>query len=131
MRRAALANAKLENLFWKSEASFLFEKFLTRNNEAFEEHEDAGQPLYPSQKVQWLFCGVKNDNIQVQTTMGIIRDRYQTDFDSACLIMSRTVSSRFTNIEPNHNKHSLGAVQLGGGRGSQESCGRAAADGRG
>jgi hypothetical protein len=26
--------------------------------------------------VQWLIRGVKNDYIQVQTTIGIIRDRY-------------------------------------------------------
>jgi hypothetical protein len=119
MRRAALANAKLENLFWKSEASFSFEKFLTRMNEAFKELEDAGQPLYPSQKVQWLLRGVKNDDIQVQTTMGIIRDRYLTDFDSACLTLSRTVSTRFTNVEPNRNKRSIRAVQSSSGRVSQ------------
>jgi len=110
MRRAALANAKLESLFWRSEASFPFEKFLTRMNEAFKELEDAGQPLYPSQKVQWLLCGIKNDDIQVQTTMGIVRDRYLTDFDSACLTLSRTVSSCFTSIEPNRNKCGIGAV---------------------
>jgi hypothetical protein len=44
MRRAASANAKLDALFWKSEAVFPFEKYLTRINEAFKELEDAGQP---------------------------------------------------------------------------------------
>jgi hypothetical protein len=72
-RRAAGARAKLESLFWKNESSFPFEKFLTRMNEAFMELEDAGQPLFPQQKVQWLIRGVKNDDIQVQTTIGIIR----------------------------------------------------------
>ena len=52
MRRAASATAKLETLFWKNEASFSFEKFLTRMSEAFKELEDAGQPLYEAQKVQ-------------------------------------------------------------------------------
>jgi hypothetical protein len=52
-RRAASAKAKLEALFWKNESSYPFvEKFLTRMNEAFMEMEDAGQPLYPQQKVQ-------------------------------------------------------------------------------
>ena len=59
MRRATLANAKLENLFWKSEASFLFEKFLTRMNEAFKELEDAGQPLYPSQSSSGYLVALK------------------------------------------------------------------------
>jgi hypothetical protein len=45
MRRAASANAKLGSLFWKSETSFPFEKFLTRLNEAFMELDEANVPL--------------------------------------------------------------------------------------
>jgi hypothetical protein len=45
-------------LFWKSEASFSFEKNLTRLNEAFkEELEDAGQTLWAAQKVNHLLEG--------------------------------------------------------------------------
>ncbi len=44
-RHAASVNAKLDALFWKSEASFPFEKYLTRMNEAFKELADAGQPM--------------------------------------------------------------------------------------
>ena len=123
MRRAASANAKLEALFWKSEASFPFEKYLTRMNEAFKELADAGQPMYVQQKVQTLLRSIKCDDIQVQTTMGIIRDRYLNDFDGACLTLSRTVSSRFASIEPGKNKRSIGAATTnsrntrgGGGR---------------
>jgi hypothetical protein len=76
-RRAAAALAKLQTLFWKSEASFHFEKYLTRLNEAFMEMEEVEQPLYPAQKVNWLLMGIKNDDIQVQTTCGIIRDCYK------------------------------------------------------
>ena len=78
------------------------------------EMEDAEQPLYPAQKVQWLICGIKNDNIQVQTTIGIIRDRYLTNFDEASLTLSRTISSCFASIEPDKNKRSIGAVQSSG-----------------
>jgi hypothetical protein len=85
-------------------------------NEAFKELEDAEQPLYPQQQVQWLLCGVKNDGIQVQTTLGIIHDRYLTDFDSACLTLSRTVSTRFTNVE---NVRSIGAVSSSSRRGGR------------
>ena len=48
--------------------------------------------------------------------MGIIRDRYLTDFDSACLTLSRTVSTRFVGVEANRNKRTIGAVQSGGRR---------------
>lgn len=130
MRRAASANAKLEALFWKSEASFPFEKYLTRMNEAFKELEDAGQPMYVQQKVQLLLRSIKCDDIQVQTTMGIIRDRYLNDFDGACLTLSRTVSSRFASIEPGRNKRSIGATTTntrntrGGGAGRGGNRGR-------
>lgn len=42
--------------------------------------------------------------------MGIIRDRYLTDFDAACLTLSRTIHTRFTGIEATRNKRSIGAV---------------------
>ena len=85
MCRAASATTKLETLFWKNEASFFFfEKFLTRMSEAFKELEDAGQPLYDkAQKVQQLLKSVKNDDLQVQTTLGIIQDQYLNNFDGA------------------------------------------------
>ena len=132
MRRAASANAKLDSLFWKSEASFPFEKFLTKLNEAFMELDEANVPLYESQKVNYLLKGVKNDDIQVQTTLGIIRDRYLNNFDEACLTLSRTVSSRFTNIEPGRHKRSIGAVNANtGGRSSGRGRGRGRSGGRG
>jgi hypothetical protein len=130
-RRAASALAKLENLFWKNESSFPFEKYLTRLNEAFMEMEDAEQPLYPAQKVQWLIRGIKNDDIQVQTTIGIIRDRYLTNFDEACLTLSRTISSRFASIEPGKNKRNIGAVNTNAGRSSNRGRGRGRHGGRG
>ena len=123
MRRVAAATAKLEALFWKSEASFPFERYLTRMNEAFKELEDADQPMYVQQKVQFLLKSMRCDDIQVQTTMGIVRDRYSHDFEGACMALSCTISSRFALLEPNkNNKHSIGATTTtknarGGGRG--------------
>ena len=49
------------------------------------EMEDAEQPLHPAQKVQSLIRSIQYDDIQIQTTIGIIRDRYLTNFDEACL----------------------------------------------
>ena len=89
------------------------------------ELEEANVPLYETQKVNYLLKGVKNDDIQVQTTQGIIRDRYLNNFDEACLTLSRTVSSRFTNVEPGRHKCSIGAVTSNsGGRSSGRGRGR-------
>ena len=128
MRRAAAATAKLESLFWKSEASFPFEKYLTRMNEAFKELEDADQPMYVQQKVQFLLKSMRCDDIQVQTTMGIVRDRYSHDFEGACMALSRTISSRFALSDPNKGKRSIGAAttttKTGRGRGGGRSGNR-------
>ena len=111
--------------FGKARRPFLLEKFLTQMNEAFKELEDAGQPLFETQKVNWLLKGIKNDDIQVQTTIGIFRNMFLSYFDAACLTLSRTVSSRFASIEPNrHKKRSIGAVNTAGrGRGRGRSRG--------
>ncbi len=132
MRRAAAANAKLETLFWKSEASFSFEKYLTRLNEAFKELKDAGQPLWEAQKVNHLLKGIQNDDIQVQTTIGIVRQTFLSNFEEASLALSQAVSSRFANVESNKQKRRIGAVDTrsagnrggrGGRRGGRHSGG--------
>lgn len=134
MRRAASANAILEARFWKREAAFPFEKYLTRMNEAFKGLEDAGQPMYQQQKVQFLLRSMRCADIQVQTTMEIVCDKYLNNFDAACITLSRTVSSRFALAEPGKgNKRSIGAAttnstgtRCGGGRcgGRSENRGR-------
>ena len=124
MRRAAAANAKLESLYWKNEAAYPFEKYLTRMNEAFKELEDAGQPLYPAQQVNFLLKNTRSDNVQVQTTLGIIRDRYLTDFDAACLTLSRTISSCFPTGAEGRNKRSIGATTTNPNRSAGRGRGR-------
>jgi hypothetical protein len=106
MRRSTAPNAKLKMLFWKSEASFSFEKYLTLLNEAFKELEDAGQSLWETQKVTHLLKGIQNDDIQVQqTTIGIVCSSFLSDFDAPCLTtLSRRVSTRFASIESNRQK---------------------------
>ncbi len=99
-------------------------------NEAFKELEDADQPMYVQQKVQFLLKSIRCDDIQVQTTMGIVRDRYSHDFEGASMALSRTISSRFALAEPGkNNKRSIGATTTtknarGGGRGGGRSGNR-------
>jgi hypothetical protein len=112
MGTATSANAKLETLFCESEAFITFEKFLTCMNERFKELEDAEQPLFETQRVNWLLRGIKNNDIQMQTTIGIIRNSCLSNFDSAWLTLSRTVSARFASVEPNRHKRSIGATEL-------------------
>ena len=112
----------LETLFWKSEASFSFEKYLMRLNEAFKELEDAGQPLWEAQKENHLLRGIQNNDIQVQTTIGTVRQTLLFNFEETSLALSRAVSARFASIESNKQKlridtHSAGNRSGGRRRG--------------
>ncbi|KAI2489317.1 hypothetical protein MHU86_25268 [Fragilaria crotonensis] len=107
--------------------------YLTRLNEAFKELEDAGQALWEAQKVTHLLKGIQNDDIQVQTTIGIVRNSFLSDFDGACLTLSRTISSRFASVEANRQKRRIGAVESRAGNRSGRGCvrGRGGRGGRG
>ena len=90
----------MDAAFWNSEALFLFEKYLTHlNNKAFKELEDAGQALWETQDVNHLLKGIQNDDMQVQTTISIVRNSFLSDFDVAFLTLSRTVLSRFASVK--------------------------------
>jgi hypothetical protein len=58
------------------------------------ELKHAGQSLLPQHKMLWLFRGIKNGNIEVKTTMGIICDRSLINLDSDCTptLSRRTIS---------------------------------------
>jgi hypothetical protein len=101
-------------------------------NEAFKELEDAGQPMFMQQKVQFLIKSMRCDDIQVQTTMGIVRDKYLNNFDAACMTLSRTVSSHFALAEPGKsNKRSIGATTTNGRGRSGSGCGGSRSSNRG
>jgi hypothetical protein len=68
--------------------------------------------------------------VVLQATLGIIRDRYLTDFDAACLTLSRTVSSQFVSVTPGRHKRNIGSVHANSGR-STKGRGRGRTGGRG
>ena len=85
--------------------------------------------MFVQQKVQLLLRGIKGNDIQFQTTMGIIRDRYLNDFDSACITLLCTVLSCYASstIQPGRNNCFTGAATSNlrntcGGRGRIGSC---------
>jgi hypothetical protein len=69
-----------------------------------------------------LLKSVKNDNVQVQTTLGIIWDWYLNDFDGTSLPLSCTISTRFASIKPMKNKRNIGAIRINQGQG-RSGCG--------
>jgi hypothetical protein len=94
-RRAAEAEAMLERLHYKSEASFSFEKYVTKMNECFELLKDNDQDLAEAQKVKKLLNGVKTNHPEVNALKTVVRATHPTDFNAATTLMAGQIAVLF------------------------------------
>jgi hypothetical protein len=94
-RRAAEAEAMLERLHYKSEASFSFEKYVTKMNECFELLKDNDQDLAEVQKVKKLLNGVKTNHPEVNALKTVVRATHPTDFNTATTLMAGQIAVLF------------------------------------
>ena len=95
-RRAAEADAQLMRLHYKSEASFPFEKYITRLHECFEALEDNKQGLLYAQKVKKMLENVTTSNMEVISLKTVIRERYPNDFAQASTHMAGQIALIFS-----------------------------------
>ena len=75
--------------------------------------------LFIHSKVQFLLKNARLDDIQIQTTKGIKREKYLKDFENACVTLSQTIFTRFPRIHLTRVNSNIGAALLKGG----PSCG--------
>jgi hypothetical protein len=94
-RRAAEAEAMLERLHYKSEASFSFEKYVTKMNECFELLKDNDQDLAEVQKVKKLLNGVKTNHPEVNALKTVVQAMHSTDFNAATTFMAGQIAVLF------------------------------------
>ena len=117
-RRAAEAEAQLMRLHYKSEASFPFEKYVTRLYECFEALEDNKQGLIDAQKVKKMLENVSSTNMEVISLKTVIRERYPNDFAQASTHMAGQIALIFPAAQSEvRNKRRIAAVDSRGGRG--------------
>jgi hypothetical protein len=94
-RRAAEAEAQLDRLFYKNEAAFPFETYVTHLNECFELLKDNEQALSEAQKVKRLLKGVTSTNQEVIALKAVVRSTHPTDFDAASTLMAGQIAILF------------------------------------
>jgi hypothetical protein len=123
-RRAAEAEAMLERLHYKSEASFSFEKYVTKMNECFELLKDNDQDLAEAQKVKKLLNGVKTNHPEVNALKTMVHTAHPTDFNAATTLMAGQIAVIFPAASfsfDTHLKRKISAANTTcGGRGQFE-----------
>jgi hypothetical protein len=122
-RRAAEAEALLERLHYKNEASFSFERYITRLNECFELMDDNDQGLSEAQKVKKLLKGVTSTNPEVIAIKAVVRSTHPTDFNRASTLIAGQIAVLFpavnTDMRPKRKISALEGNQNGRGRGGR------------
>lgn len=83
-RRAAEAITRLEQIIYKSETQFPFEKYATRLKECFRDLEEAGQAWTEWSKVQQLIAGVQSTDPRVPPILVFSSSLYGDNFSAAC-----------------------------------------------
>ena len=122
-RRAAEAEAQLLRLHYKNEASFPFEKYITRLHECFEALEDNQQGLIDAQKVKKMLENVSSTNMEIISLKTVIRERYPNDFAQASTHMAGQIALIAPAAHSElRNKRRIAAVDTNGrgfGRGGR------------
>jgi hypothetical protein len=130
--RAAEAESMLLRLFYRNEAAFSFENYITRMSECFELMKDNEQGLSEGQKVKKMLDGVVSTNAEVVAIKAVVRSTYPNDFSAASTLMAGQIALLFpaaTNELRNKRKISAvnagpGTPNLGRGRGGRGGGGR-------
>jgi hypothetical protein len=97
-RRATEAEALLERLHYKNEASFPFERYITRLNKYFELMDDNDQGLSEAQKVKKLLKGVTSTNPEVIAIKAVVRSTHSTDFNRASTLIAGQIAVLFPAV---------------------------------
>jgi hypothetical protein len=122
--RAAEAEAQLARLHYKNEASFPFEKYITRLYECFETLEDNQQGYLDAQTVKKMLENITSSSTEVVALKTIIRDRYPNDFAQASTHMAGQIALIFPAAQGElRNKRRIASMDSRG-RGDDRGCGR-------
>ena len=120
-RRATEAEAKLRTLFYKTEATFPFEKYITKLKEYFRDLEDAKQG-----RTQWQMCdrtleGIQSTDPRIISLVVTMRDKHPDNFSSLCSDMAAQIARIFPPTgDKRENKRGISATygkrKEGGGK---------------
>jgi len=107
-RRKEGARARLKSIFYKHEATFPFEKFITSLNDSFQTLEKYGEALYESEKLRLLFNRCKNAHPEVKQEVVICRSRCE-NFIKAVTYLKTVIARLFPEITKGKSKRHIAA----------------------
>jgi hypothetical protein len=126
-KRTAIAKAKLDNLYYRSEQSFTFEKCMEVMTKCFTTlHKDPDQRYSDWQKVEKLLKAVCCTDAELVAAKVQINQQYPRDFIRACAYFSQQVArvvhapAQLANRqEARSNKRGIYAINQQAGRGAR------------
>jgi len=134
-KRVERAKEELRQLFYKNEASFSFDSFVTKLKRIFSTlNKDEDEQLSEKQMVDALREGIKSNDSNIIAAKVTIFQQYRYDFDAAQNFMSGLISTIHSAAIHEHShrgykRRNVSSIESGGrGRGRARTGGR---DGRG
>ena len=139
-RRKERARSDLNNLYYRNEQSFPFEKFVTAMKACFDVLDRYGVPMHEEEKVNMLLSKIQTSSLELKTQISICRDSHSATFVTAITFLQTGIARIFPvthqsgrGIRGRRQINSTGRSGRGrfGGRGRGRGYGRGRGRGRG
>ena len=122
-RRMAVAKADLGKLFYRNEATFSFEKYVTKLLAIFNILEKYKFPVYEKDKVDHLLNKIQCPDKEFQMVVNICRSSHSNSFVQASTYLQTEVARIFPEAQPSSGRYGkrryIKAFGRGGGRGGR------------
>ena len=117
-KRLSAAKAQLDKLFYRNEATFSFEKYVTALNKVYNIHERYDEPIYEYDKVRNLLEKYQNNHVEFKQTVVLYRTQHKI-FAGAVTMLKEAVGRLFPDIGRARGKRTIAEVnkKSGGTRG--------------
>ena len=107
-KRLNSAKAKLEKIFYRNEATFSFEKYVTALNGIWNVHVRYNEPIYESDKVRYLLDKCQNNHQEFRQTLVLCRNQHNT-FAGAVTMLKESAGRLFPDVN-RKNKRTIADV---------------------
>ena len=122
-RRMVVAKADLGKLFYRNEATFSFEKYVTKLLAIFNILEKYKFPVYEKDKVDHLLNKIQCPDKDFQMVVNICRSSHSNTFVQASTYLQTEVARIFPDAQPSSGRYGkrryIKAFGRGGGRGGR------------
>ena len=131
--RNQVARADLNNIFYKNETTFIFEKYITKLKRFFNVLGKYGAPLYKEHMVEHLLDQIMSPNTDLKTEVNFFSSSHSSIFVKASTYLYTVVARLYPSTNPSSGRfrkrsiYDAGHGDRDGGRGGSfngRGCGR-------